>query len=395
MPLKLTPGMKEEGKIASLNRWADYIETQLRQTNNAVAFVNNKAVSTTINNGSSVAPIYQDHFHGPLAGTAGGGVSGLSVGQLGWNIVGNITTAGGYFGGAIDHPGQFAWSNTAVASQAGWLMFNVNGGNSNGLFNQNGMALGEENGWTATFVFKLDSVLGSSPLFDTTKKSIYIGLVGPTIAGTFTGVPTSRPDVFVGVRFDTSTTSPSINDSKYTLEVVGNTSFTTFARNNTQGTTKTTATAPTIGQWQTLTITCTTTGNVTLTFNDGTTLSTSVPTVTLSSISGAGFAQNGVARVNWTPSGSVPISPWGASSSVTISGFTAGRVGLNGTFPIIGADNGDVWFHLGSTITNGSDTITLAGFPSLQPCFMLGNDDTAAPTANGLMLFVDEFTLFT
>lgn len=393
MPLKLTPGMPEEGKISSLNRWADYIETQLRQASNFSYYINNKPSGSTIVPPTTTPSIvYRDHFHGAISGTFGGANSQLSIGELGWTGIGSISSSGGYLGGSIGHPGQYGISNSGTGSLAGWVIFNATGSLNNAQYNQNGLALGEAFGWSAQFIFKLEPSMNSNPQYLNTQRTIYIGFIGTTVSTSFV-TSSSRPDVFMGVRFDTSTTSPSINDSFYTLEVVGNSTNTTYARNNTQGATQATTSVPTAGVWQSLTITSTVTGSVSLAFNDGTTLGTSMPTITLASLSGAGFAQNGLARASWTPSSTVPICPWGADSSVMISGFTSGRIGLNGTYALVGADNGDIWYPSSATIVNGSDTITLAGFPAFTPCFQLGNDDTGSPTLNSSTLFMDYFSL--
>jgi hypothetical protein len=322
------------------------------------------------------------------------------IGQLGWALAGFTGNEGGQYGGPLAHYGQFGWSNDEFAQDAGWLLLNQSNGQNNSGFSCNGFASAEASGSVFTYIFKIDANVNLT--FNPLQKSIYVGLVSP-IDGSpgFTtysqGSTVSRPNYFIGARFDTSTTSPSINDAFFTLEVVANPVFTTnppFSRNNAQGATFVTTIVPTAGVWHTLTIGFSGT-NVTINL-DGQTFTTAIPTVTVSGSVGGYCTGQGLARVDWTPaSTALPVGPWGVGSQLTIAGFTGAFVGLNGVQALTLIDSGSfAWFNsaLGN-IGSQSDTVTLTGYPAFLPCAMFGNDDTASPGGPDMMFFMDDFSL--
>jgi len=319
---------------------------------------------------------------------AGNTSSQTNIGSLGWFISGNASNLGdvnGALGGVPPYLGQYNWANTGTITQTGFLTFP--GGNLSGNFSQVSWALFDNPGWVMTFVFRVEPANNSSSRhFVFTKKALYVGLMGNTGSFYASNSSSSRPAIFIGIRYDTSTTAPSINDSFYTLEVVVNNEPTTSARNNTQGTTFVTSVAPATGVWHRLDIICNTAGKVTLTLDGSNTntLTTTVPTYTLSGSISA-LAGNGNAHVFWTAS-SLGQGAWGTGSQITLAGFSTGA--LNSTFEAAAISPGTLDFD--SSLTIGSDTgSSISGFPSVVPVFGFGNDDTAAPTANTASISVD------
>jgi hypothetical protein len=346
----------------------------------------------------------RDEFHGQTVNNNTSGIASAGIGDLGWFLSGSVSgTAGGVLGGAPPNLGQFCWSNDGTANHAGYLMLGSGGNATNTNHIQGNMALADNAGWQMTWVFKLEGDIFSAGAgdFQITKKSIYVGLCGTTINAQITAVNSARPDVFIGLRYDTSATAPAISDSFYTLEVVANHSWSTAARHNTQGTTKVTNVAPAQGVWHRLDISSTTAGTVTLTLDGSSsnTLTAAIPTI--SSTAGAGTTTGRVktngAAISWTPGAAAdPVeSPWGAGSIVTVSGFTGGTTVWNGTWTLTMSQNLAVNWDLvtadAGPYTTG--TVTVAGRPSLMPICIMGNDDTAAPTTNTMVFHVDFFSL--
>lgn len=318
------------------------------------------------------------------------------IGQLGWNLFGVTGTLLGNTGGAFPNIGQYGWPNSAVASQAGWLTLAGSGNFSNGSHSQLTYAVAENPGTGAvfTFTFKIDTPnpLSSAPNFNTSQMAMYVGLVGPAIQ-VYTSDTISRPDVFIGVRFDTSTSAPAINDTYLTLEVVANGTTASPARNNTQGVTMVTGIPPTQGSWHTLTIAFTAGGTVTLTLDGTETLSTPVPVFSIAT-SFTGLAQNGAAKLNWSTSGGVFESVWNTGTTLTVAGFSAGLKGLDGVWTLTASDQQDVGFDApGVSIVGATENGTISGYPSFIPVFMMGNDDTVSPTGGERAMIVNYFSL--
>jgi hypothetical protein len=412
MPLKINSNF-DAGQAATLNKWADYIETQLhasnkkifRVANTAVANIPPAAVSTSgvtdgLTHGDPVWEydpgyiILRDDFHGNLnSASVTGGTTYQNIGQLGWVLLGGFATTGpnGPLGGVPPNLGIYSWANNSVVSAAGWLTLSGSGGFSNSNFSQLSWALFEKPSWKMTFVFKVETAnIPGQRTFITAQKSLYVGLSGPTLGALSTN-NVSRPDQFIGVRFDTSTSAPSIGDTFFTLEVVANqTTSGVFTRHNTQGTTFVTNVAPVAGTWHRLDIICNTAGKVTLVLDGSSTntLTASVPTYSFTTTvtgSSTGTPTFGGAQLNWSSTQGV----WNSGSSVTVSGFTAGRAGLNGTFQLMGAEDLFVLYNLNSNIASGSDTVTLSGYPSWTPICTFGNDDTAAPSTDNALFCID------
>ena len=341
--------------------------------------------------------ILRDDFHaGMNSNNIVGTIPTVSIGQLGWAFLGpGGGGQGGQMGGAPPNVGQYGWSNNGTASNAQWLTFAGSGGFSNSNYSQLGWALFDNPGWFASFVFKVDTgnPLSSSPKFSMAQTSMYVGFSGQAI-NLYVANQITRPDVFIGVRYDTSTTSPSINDSFFTLEVVANPTFTSPARNNTQGVTLVTNVVPVQGQWHRLDISCSAAGTVTLTLDGSSdnTLVTPIPVFSFTTTVGA-LSQNGAGRFSWAPSGSVPQSAWNTGTLLTASGFASSLVPFNTTWQLTASDESLVGFDTSLTLSGSQAGVMLSGYPSLIPIFMAGQDDTATPDSDDWLFVVDYFSL--
>lgn len=332
--------------------------------------------------------LLRDDFTSIAASGGSPTLSAGGIGELNWQIV-NSGSIQGNAGGVAPNIGNFVFNNGGAVSQLTYIAAGGGGSwtNNTGFYNT-AQALFDNPGWKATFIFKLDAgVLGGNG-FDLTQKSIYVGLATPGISGTTESNTNSRPLGFIGVRFDTSTTSPSINDSFYTLEVVNN-QYTTSgqARDNTQGVTLVTPIAPTQGTYQRLDISCTTAGMVTLSLNGGTPLTTAVPVNVITSTSNGVFnVVNGLFQLDWSGTG---LGVWGAGSLVTVAGSSKPQ--YNGTLPVIEPNGDDILFFKMTGTSSGAnnDPLTISGLPAYVPIFGMGNDDTASPTANVLSMWCD------
>ena len=175
--------------------------------------------------------IIRDDFTVNPLGVASLGSSTLApFGQLGWCLLGTPDQVVN-LGGAPPNMGQLCWSQTNTLGQFGSILINAVGLLTNdapATFSSNAWALLENPGWKLTWIFKLDGTMNSAaPHYAITKKSLYVGLSGPTI-GTLsvqTAPGSPRPDVFMGLRYDTSVT-PGV----LTLSAAGNHSgnYTTY-----------------------------------------------------------------------------------------------------------------------------------------------------------------------
>jgi hypothetical protein len=334
--------------------------------------------------------VMEDNFY-PYFATTISPTPVSQIGQLGWALHGTIGTFVGFLGGAYPNVGQFYWSNDAVASDAGWLNIQL-GGPSTASYAANGLALFDSPGWTMTFIFKLEASFDSLLNFNMTQKSMYIGLIGVTTTASFENT-ISRPDTFVGLRFDTSATAPAISDTFYTYEVVANPTGTSQVRQNTQGTTKVTTVTPAVDGWHTLVITCPSAGQVNMTLDGAEQFTASVPAVTVTGTVNALWG-NGLARFAWLPAATPPqpVCPWSAGTSLTVLGFGSPNTMYNGTFQLANCISSELWFDLPITASTATGTgVTLSGYPAFVPSFSFGNDDTASPSANDAFFFVDFF----
>lgn len=235
--------------------------------------------------------------------------------------------------------------------------------------------------WKAVWVFGFDvganmaSTLPSNP-FSMTNKSMYIGL--QYNIGDFLG----RPSIFMGLRYDTDTTSPSIADTTMKFEVIANTL--SNSRNNTQGTTYDTTLTPTSGAWYRFEMEYTTVGSLVMTLYNGSTSVTNTFTVSPYSVTvdGSGI-ENGVFEIE-TSTYSAAVS----GSVMTLADLTY-ITPLNGT-QVCYSSTGQKMFGLtsNSNVSLDSDTGSLASYPGTIPFVTWGNNSTeATPTADSALLW--------
>ena len=403
--------------------------------------------------------------------------SANTVGELGWFLLGGTTNIDQQ-GGGPPYIGQFAWENNAVAINAGVLLLNgVNGmgANSSTIFSSNAFALLENPGWKLTWVFKHEGGTQSTSDFQISKKAFYIGLTGPLVAGTANvGGGQARPDIFIGLRYDTSATpgaltltsvanasggntvytgtitggangahigltfvvtgftngvnngtfvcvdssgttlalangsgvtethaatatAPGLNDAFYTFEAVINPQYQVGSRHNRQGQTFVTSVAPTQGVWHRLDMTCSSAGVVKMTL-DGSATNTFTVTVPQASVTTSAQAScnSHVGRISSAAgtSGVNSVPPYSAGSVITVTGFTGGNVGLNGTWTLFYGDGLTMRFDAPAVanIGNNSAGATVVGYPCLTPVCTHGNDDTGSPTGNTMKMHLDFFS---
>ena len=214
----------------------------------------------------------------------------------GWTLQAtSVSPIVGFMGGAPPNLGQ-VWRADVGSSEVGAyitpnLLFSserfATGENASALFfPDSGMALLENPGWTATFVFKVD-INRTGTAFSVAHASIYVGLFGTTFLpimnnSTLSG---SRPDVFIGVRYDASTqlgpfaltsvANHSGNTTVYTGTITGGATSGSF-----------------VGQLFTVT------GFVTNTVNNGTFLCTGSTATTITLANNAGVAEMHAASVS-------------------------------------------------------------------------------------------------
>ncbi|MDE2106152.1 MAG: hypothetical protein KGL39_53510 [Patescibacteria group bacterium] len=342
----------------------------------------------------------RDDFFQVTSGAVTSSATSGSIG-LGWDLLGTINNNGMSAGGPPPHLGSIWWENASIVGNTGLLIPNVFQG-TNQVSAEPYWPLFDSPGWQLTWIFKVEAPRNqATTTFQTTKKSIYVGLAGPTVESYVAG-NISRPNIFFGVRYDTSTTSPSINDSFFTLEVVYNYAFVSSARNNVQGTIKITNIAPTQGTWHRLDISCSKSGSITMTL-DGSSSNTLTATVpkfsqTLTSLSGS--INGNQALIEWAvgTSPNNPASPFSAGSKITVGGFTGANSPINGTWTVTrlgssGETNNFIqWDLVNANVNSASVMGTVSGYPAVLPVAIFGNDNTSAPTSSTMALFVDFFS---
>jgi hypothetical protein len=160
-----------------------------------------------------------DFLNGGTAVSASNSIA--NIGNYNWLIAGAI---GGNFygmvGGAPPNMGNIGWDNNTSAQNAGWLL--LPSGNpcltsfSGGAHTANSWALVENPAWAMSWVFQLNTIqANNSTNYSFTHKSLYVGLVGPHYGAEY-ALPQSRPDVFLGVRYDTSVSPGTLTVSGVT-----------------------------------------------------------------------------------------------------------------------------------------------------------------------------------
>jgi hypothetical protein len=326
-----------------------------------------------------------------------------NIGTYGWQLAGGIGIYGGVFGGTPPYFGQMSWCNNPSATQAGVLILPAANQAFDGGANPGSWALAENPGAVFTWIFKFDvtpTFSSSTPANSFAQKSFYLGLAGPVDVANAGSSLSSRPSTFIGLRYDTSTTSPSINDSFYTLEVVTNgIPNNNYTRNNTQGTTLVTNVAPAVGVWHRLDIFFSAVGTVTITLDGSAinTLTATIPTLSFTTTASSQDQQldSNRAYLNWNIGGGSPnlLGQWGAGSVVDVSGLTGSAAVFNGAATLLAGQVGSIqWNLVGANVLVFNQTPTLTGYSQYSPFALMGNDDDASPTANTASVFIDLFS---
>lgn len=248
MPLKLT-NFDNKGQVAALNRWADWIETQLTKQNTKV-LVANQSANTAIQQIATLPPAQGDGLtHGAAVwetdpayvcmredfliatgSTPGSTGTSLAVNSNmlgnGWTLQGALGPFSGVNGGVPPNLGQIWWSDINTASNGAVLLpnilnttdtFNVSTGSA-AKFNPGGTwALFDNPGWKVTFIFKHD-VTRIASSFNITPTCTYVGLMDAGVPAQLTSTRNSnRPNIFIGARLD-----PTVGQGPFTLTAAAN-----------------------------------------------------------------------------------------------------------------------------------------------------------------------------
>lgn len=282
-------------------------------------------------------------------------------------------------GGPIPNLGMISIPNNSTANQATFLL--------KGLNTTHGLPLLDYPGWKMAWVFEVARVRdfpngGSpTPIFAWGQVSLYAGLANwPTSSstGTFGNTTTPRPPFFLGLRYDTDPTAPAISDSQFVFEYVTQAIGTSYARNNTQGTTVATGMNVVEGNWYRFEMACSTSGKVTMTLTDGTTSFTS--TLTIGKIGfntnpSSASISNGTTLVSYGSN----LLPIATGTKYTFS-YSGGGSSLSGTATQFDVNTSSSTLRFFGTGTGGLPTSSsLTFYPSLTPVFVFGNDSQAAP----------------
>lgn len=318
-------------------------------------------------------------------------VSVGEIGDLAWNLGGTTGTIQYNWSNTPPHLGAIAWLNGASASNSGCLWGPGAGSDSTGYINS--FSLLSSPGWKYVHVFQFAPKGTSSQVAASfADKSFYLGLTGD-LSDTDISTSASRPRIFIGLRYDTDTSSPSIGDTTFNFEVVENVLVGAYSRNNTQGTVVNTNITPTAGVWYRLEILCVSAGSVTLSIwgSDGSFSSSSFTVSQYSLTVGSNVASiangNGIAELSLSST----FHPWNSGAPITISGLTGTPAILNGA-ALINLPNLSStvlnWINTKGNITDQNvSTVTVVGYPCLVPCIRWGNSSTGSPASNTYFVY--------
>ena len=161
--------------------------------------------------------LMRDDFFNAGTSLNGTAIPTASIGQYNWLIAGTLATGGGMSGGAPSNAGFIGWGNTTTQQQAGWLLLPTgNNGDTTTNHATNCMALLENPPWKMTWIFQVAPTTTdrtTTPLI--TERAMYVGLTGPGYAAQIAG-PVSRPNQFMGLRYDTSVTPGALTVTNVT-----------------------------------------------------------------------------------------------------------------------------------------------------------------------------------
>lgn len=229
--------------------------------------------------------------------------------------------------------------------------------------------------------------------FSWTQVSTYVGMAGFPSGAAIGPSAVPRTPYFIGLRYDTDTTSPAISDTDFVFEAVANSTDTaTRASLNVQGTVVHTGIIPAEGAHYRLEMTCTVAGTATLTLSDGTTTFSSslvMPKFVSTSSSNEYYALNGIGQID----ANVATMPSGPGTLIGVSGIVGPDAAFNGAWPALGS-GGTTFVNIimPGTIGLSLASSTITCYPAMSPYLAFGNDSQATPAANTKALSVDFFS---
>ena len=401
----------------TLNRWALKTENRLDQAHqaaNAAPAIVQRAISqipvtppSTITDGlvhGTLPWVYDPAYTSLRDDFISGNSSTSPIGELGWQFAQVTAGTFDYAGDGAPNLGVVQIFPTGTGANNGGEIFlstSTTALNSN-WFNSF-LPLLDYPGWKMTWVFCLRRPLNANPAstaaFNITKSSVYIGL-GAGFPNTFS----TRPPVFIGCRYDTDTTAPSINDSTFWLEATLNgipsTTSTRFNNQGTLGGAVNTGITPVEREWHRLDISCVESGKVSVTLdNAGQTFSVSQQISTLNTslniVVGNGAVNFGGNITSPTNTNGLPALAPG--SLATVAGLTAGLAVNNGTYSVWAqGSNNTTWYAKAqpSAAGGGPTGYTVTAYPALTPVALYLNDSSGSAPASGTRsIAVDFFSL--
>jgi hypothetical protein len=358
---------------------------------------------------SEIDPSYSFWRDDFLFGTAAQSAVGASTfGELRWD-----STLGS---GATILRGQGTYPNVGIeiissgstASTASAIFLPFAGDQGAHAFNQAAaLPLLDYPGWKMIWVFGWPSsrTTATASNFPLTKKQFYCGL--STVCN-YTSAEVwepnndvnARPPYFIGLRFDTDTTSPAISDSTFHFETVGNFNFGN-TRNNTQGTAVDTGITPTEYTYYRFEMLCTAAGQIQMTLTGaGSTFTSTLSPSKVSTTGGVGSFSltltrgNGLGELNQASNATSGNNNFtmAVGSRVALSGATNSFYDGTVTLLFSPSVTGTYTFSLpGAPNTESSSPAVLTYYPGLVPYLGFGNDTQATPAS--VQLGVDFFSL--
>ena len=306
--------------------------------------------------------------------------------EIPWFAIG-VGSSGFVGGGPLPQEGLLLLDNNGTANNMSAILPQIQAQPA-----QFGWPLLDYPGWKIIWEFEVGRLAAVSPgaSFSWAQVSTYIGLANyPGLSGNLVITNSPRPPYFLGLRYDTDTTSPAISDTQFVFEYVMNPTATPATRINTQGTVVATGIHPTEGNSYRLEISCTIAGSVTLLLTDGTTSFTTTMAVTQ-------FSTNNAPGITSSNTGMIIASytvspPWAAGSIFTIAGGS--KADINGTWTMRpGTINPSVAVWYFTSASSGSDTGAITTvYPAMVPFVSFGNDSQATPVAGTKGLGIDYF----
>lgn len=247
--------------------------------------------------------------------------------------------------------------------------------------------------WEMTWVFVLQryqlTETVTTPFPTLANTSFYLGLANMGYVGYSTTVP--RPPIFMGLRYDRDTTSPSIADSTFKFEAVVNADPQTPARNNTQGNIYNTTFAPAEFTMYRFSMRCLVAGQVQMRLVSNAAQDTGWQTLAVPQQSWTGATANfgnGIVRLSSiTGAGSSNYITAGSGSKINVTGWSGGSDGA--AFIKTNCRFNDVSLTWMST-TNGSTAnqsgATFTYYPGVYFFCSWGNDSESTPSNNRVLL---------